>query len=221
MIITIDGPAGSGKSAAAQLLARKLGIQHLDTGAMYRAVALDAIEQGIIDNPSAIARRARRLHLAFDFSVCPAQLKMDGRNVSENIRRPDVTQWTCVAADNPSVRTELVQRQRQIAAQAGSLVAEGRDQGTVVFPGAEYKFYLDADIRERARRRTAQLRSLGISADERDVLPQLQQRDACDRNRPTGALVMPSDAIVIDTTSMSLEEVVAAMISRLWRSVHP
>jgi cytidylate kinase len=213
VIVTIDGPAGSGKSAAALQLARKLGIPHLDTGAMYRAVALDALEEGILADPDRIAQRCRLLSLTFDFSRSPAPILLNGHDVSEQIRAPRVTEVTWVAADNPWVREELVRLQRQIGREQGSLVTEGRDQGTIVFPNADFKFYLNAHPEERARRRIAQLAAKGISAEQSDVLEQILQRDMRDQARAVGPLARPKDALDIDTTDLTLEETVDAMIT--------
>jgi cytidylate kinase len=215
LIITIDGPAGSGKSAAALKLAGRLRIPHLDTGAMYRAVALDAIEQDILRDPDKIAQRCRLLALDFDWSRTPAAILLNGRDVSEAIRQPRVTETTYVAADNPWVREELVRQQRAIGQKAGSLVTEGRDQGTIVFPHAEFKFYLSAHPEERARRRIAQLAQKGISVELNDVLQQIVQRDMRDQARAVGPLARPEDAIELDTTDLTLDETVEEMIRHI------
>lgn len=215
LIVTIDGPAGSGKSAAALQLAGRLGIPHLDTGAMYRAVALDALEHNILNDPDRIAQRSRLLALTFDWSVTPAAIHLNGRNVSELIRQPQVTAITYVAADNPWVRETLVSQQRAIGRECGSLVTEGRDQGTIVFPQADYKFYLNAHPEERARRRIAQLAAKGISAEQSDVLNQILQRDMRDQARAVGPLARPQDAIELDTTDLTLDETVEEMIKHI------
>jgi cytidylate kinase len=215
LIITIDGPAGSGKSAAALKLAGRLGIPHLVTGAMYRAVALDAIEQDILRDPDQIAKRCRNLDLDFDWSRTPAAMMLNGRDVSEAIRQPRVTETTYVAADNPWVREELVRQQRAIGEKAGSLVTEGRDQGTIVFPHAEFKFYLSAHPEERARRRIVQLAQKGISVELNDVLQQIVQRDMRDQARAVGPLARPEDAIELDTTDLTLDETVEEMIRHI------
>jgi cytidylate kinase len=218
--VTIDGPAGSGKSAAALSLARRLHIPHLDTGAMYRAVALDALEQGILNDPDAIAQRCRQLTLTFDFARSPAPILLNGRDVSEQIRAPRVTEVTYAAADNPWVREELVRLQRQIGRQCGSLVTEGRDQGTIVFPHADFKFYLNAHPEERARRRIGQLAAKGISAELHDVLQQILQRDMRDQARAVGPLARPKDAIDLDTTDLTLEQTVDAIIRHIQQKPH-
>jgi cytidylate kinase len=212
VIVTIDGPAGSGKSAAALMLAKRLNAPHLDTGAMYRAVALDALERHLLGDPDAIAARARQMTLTFDWSKTPAAVLLDGRDVSDLIRSPQVTAVTYEAADNPWVREELVRHQRQIGKSVPNLVTEGRDQGSVVFPNAGFKFYLDAHPEERARRRITQLAAKGITAELHDVLHQIVQRDMRDQARAVGPLSRPKDAIVLDTTDMTLEQVVEEML---------
>lgn len=215
LVITIDGTAGSGKSAAALELARRLGIPHLDTGAMYRAIALDAMEQGITGDPDKIGHRCRLLAIAFDWKSQPAQVLLNGRDVSDAIRRPEVSALTYVAADNPWVREELVKQQRLIGEKWKSLVTEGRDQGTIVFPNAPYKFYLNAHPEERARRRIAQLAAKGISAELHEVLQQILERDQRDQSRAIGRLTPAQDAIDIDTTDLTLEDTVAAILAHI------
>jgi CMP/dCMP kinase len=196
-------------------LALQLGIPHLDTGAMYRAVALDALEQGIQSDPDRIAQRCRLISLDFDWSRSPAEILLNGRNVAEAIRQPRVTETTYVAADNPWVREELVRQQRAIGQKAGSLVTEGRDQGTIVFPNAQFKFYLNAHPEERARRRIAQLAAKGISAELHEVVQQIVQRDMRDQGRAVGPLARPEDAIEIDTTDLTLDQTVEQMIHHI------
>ncbi len=223
MIITIDGPAGSGKSAAAELLAQRLNVPHLDTGAMYRAVALLALQLGISaenPDPQRLGQLAGSMKLTFDWSTHPARVLLDGRDVSSDIRKPEVTAIVYLAAANTTVRTELVHRQRQIAASAGSLVTEGRDQGTVVFPNADYKFYLDADILVRARRRLAELNRRQIAADLQSLAADIQARDQRDKTRGVGALLTAHDAIVLDTTALTLPQVVDAMAKIIGSKSH-
>ncbi|NNM84266.1 MAG: (d)CMP kinase [Phycisphaerales bacterium] len=211
MIITIDGPAGSGKSAAAVLLARKLGFAHLDTGAMYRAVALAAMQCGALRDGAAMAKVARDMRLAFDAAAEPARVLLNGQDVTDAIRTREVTQATRQAADNPDVRSELVRRQQRLAEKLGNVVSEGRDQGSVAFPNAEFKFFLDADVRVRAKRRQQQLAAGGLAGDADGILRDMQQRDREDRSRPVGPLVKTADAIIIDATDLTLEQVVDRM----------
>ena len=221
LIVTIDGTAGSGKSAAALQLARRLGFPHLDTGAMYRTVALDASEQGILQDPDHIAARSRQIQISFDWSKEPAAVLLGKRDVSEAIRQPEITAITYVAADNPWVREELIKQQRLIGErwerQAGGMVTEGRDQGSIVFPHASFKFYLNAHPEERARRRIAQLAASGISAELSEVLRQIAERDMRDQSRAIGRLAPASDAIDIDTTDLTLDQTVEAMLGYIQR----
>jgi len=177
---------------------------------MYRAVALDALENNLSD-PDDIAKRVREITIDFDWSQRPAAVLLNHRDVSDQIRTPEVTEHTYLAADNPWVRSHLVETQRAIGAAAGSLVTEGRDQGTIVFPHAEFKFYLDAQAEERARRRIAQLAAKGMPAEAADVLKQLLARDKRDADRAVGPLARSPDARVIDTTHLTLDSVVSEM----------
>lgn len=221
VVITLDGPAGSGKSAVAHRLAETLGFHHLDTGAMYRAVALDAMEQGLTANPQAMALRISSLTLDFDWSQQPAHILLNGRDVADAIRTPEVTRLTYTAADNPAIRAALVQSQRLIAKKVGSIVTEGRDQGTVVFPDAAYKFYLDANIEERARRRVAELARKGTTFSLEDMIQQLQTRDSQDKARATGPLAVPAGACIVDTTHLTLQQVIDELTRRITLSSSP
>jgi cytidylate kinase len=177
---------------------------------MYRAIALDALENDLTD-PDEIAARARQITLGFDWAQRPARVLLNGRDVSDAIRQPRVTENTYTAADNPWVREILVEQQRRIGLEAGSLVTEGRDQGTIVFPHAAFKFYLDAEPQERARRRIAQLEAKGLSFRAAEILDQIVARDQRDASRPVGPLARPADALVLDTTNMTLLQVVDTM----------
>ena len=223
MIITIDGPAGSGKSAAAELLAQSLKIRHLDTGAMYRAVTLQAYNMGLFDTPyrdAELGTIAVNMKLTFDWNTQPAKILLAGQDVSNALRRPEITEMVHWAADNTAVRAELVRRQRSIAAAFGDLVTEGRDQGTLVFPDSDYKFYLDADIQERVRRRRAELDRKGLLVEASKLLSDMIERDQRDRERPVGTLKLPPDAIVLDTTTMTLPEVVATLVKIIGNNTH-
>ncbi|MCS7237584.1 MAG: (d)CMP kinase [Thermoguttaceae bacterium] len=205
MIVTIDGPAGAGKSTVAKLLAARLGFEYLDTGAMYRAVAWAALQAGIdLANPEELANFARNL----DITVHRGQVFVDGKEVGEPLRTPEVTQASRYAADNDAVRAHLVTLQRRYAA-GRNVVTEGRDQGSLVFPEAEVKFFLTASPEERARRRLREYERAGHQVPSfEEVLQELNARDQRDASRPWGRLVKPPGAIEVATDGLSVEQVV-------------
>lgn len=208
-IVTIDGPAGTGKSTVAHRLARRLGLEFLDTGAMYRAAALRALERGIDPADAArVARLVRGLEIRFDWMVDPPELLVDGEAVGDRIRTQAVTRAVSLVASHPDVRAAMVESQRTIAALHPRLVTEGRDQGSVVFPDAHVRIYLDARPEVRARRRVEQLRAKGIETTESEVLGQILERDRLDRARRDGPLVCPSGAIVVDTSETDVDRVI-------------
>lgn len=203
MIVTIDGPAGSGKSTAARELARRLGFRFLDTGAMYRAVAWACLDRRVpLDDAETVAEVARGLRIEFDND----RVLADGRDVTEAIRTPAVTEAASVVATNPQVREALAAKQRAIG-RRGDIVTEGRDQGTVVFPDAEVKFFLTAGPEVRARRRQQELAAKGQSVPLAAVLEQIHQRDRRDETRASGPLRPADDAIRVDTSDLSPTEV--------------
>jgi len=209
MIITIDGPAGAGKSTVARALARRLGFRYLDTGAMYRAVALAGMHRGLEwDRPDELAALARRLRIEL-VGDC---ILLDGEDVSEAIRSSEVTAVTRFAADNPDVRRHLVELQRAVADRQ-DMVTEGRDQGTVVFPDAACKIFLTASPRQRAMRRLADLDAQGETKTLDEVLSDLNRRDQQDASRPVGSLVAAPDAVEVLTDGMSVEQVVDCLES--------
>lgn len=204
MIVTIDGPAAAGKSSVARLLARRLGFCFLDTGAMYRAVALAGLRQGVDwQRPEQLAALAEKLDIRFRGE----RILLDGEDVTEAVRRNEVTAVTRYAADNVQVRHLLVRRQRELAA-GTNLVTEGRDQGTLVFPHAQCKIYLTASPEERARRRLRELAAQGEEPTLAEVLAAQAQRDREDTQRPLGALRRAVDAVEVCTDGLRLEEVV-------------
>jgi cytidylate kinase len=207
MIVTIDGPAGAGKSSAARRLAARLGFEFLDTGAMYRAVTLAALRAGIpLRDEEALARLMAGLCL----EMPPGQVLLDGEDVSQQIRSGAVTEASGAVADSPAVRRRLGEWQRAIA-RGRDMVCEGRDQGTVVFPDAACKFFLVADADERARRRQAEMQLRGETVSWEEVLRAQHQRDERDAARDLAPMVPAPDAIVLDSTRLTLDEVVARM----------
>jgi len=212
-IITIDGPAGSGKSTIAKALAQKLKIAYLNTGAMYRAVTLAALEQKAnFQDPGQLAQIAETCSIAFSPRADDEdRVLLDGKDVTQAIRSPQVTNHAHYVAGAASVRSVLVTQQRRIAHECRSLVTEGRDQGTVVFPEAPFKFYLDASPQVRAQRRFLQLRLKNPELTLEQVLCDQQQRDQRDALRQVGPLAIPPDARVVDTSQMTVEQVVAAL----------
>ena len=212
VIITIDGPAGTGKSTVAHLLAKRLGLQFLDTGAMYRAAALIALEHGIVTSDGAeLARGLEAADLQFNWKSDPPRLMLGDRDISQRIRDMDVSAIVSMVAAQSPLRRVLVQQQRTIAKRHPRLVSEGRDQGSVVFPQADLRFYLHADVSVRANRRVAQLVAAGKPVDQERIVKDIQDRDRIDASRADGPLVRPQGAIDIDTGDRSAIEVVDAM----------
>ena len=207
MIIALDGPAGAGKSTVARRIASQLGLAFLDTGAMYRAVTLAVLERGV--DPSdeeACARVARALQLDFDTE---GSIRIDGRPGEPDIRTRTVTRNVSAVSAHPAVREAIVAEQRDLAARAGGVVAEGRDTTTVVFPEADHKFFLNASSLERARRRAAQ-EGRPEALDE--IHADIKLRDRLDSTRATAPLIQAPDAVRIDADSHGVDEVVAAIL---------
>lgn len=203
MVIAIDGPAGAGKSSVARAVATALGFTYLDSGAMYRCVALAGLERGVdLDDAAAIGELAASLRIGFDGE----RVALDGRDVSAAIREPRVSEASSRVSVHPPVREAMVARQRELIA-AGRYVAEGRDIGTVVSPEAPLKVFLTASAEERARRRAAQ-----IGEDQAAVLAAQRERDERDENREHSALRAAPDAVEIDTTGLALEEVIDRIV---------
>ena len=203
MIVTIDGPAGSGKSTAARGLAARLGFQFLDTGAMYRIVGLLCLERMIdLHDATAVADVARNVEITLEDD----RVFADGTDVTAAIRTPEVSRAASIIAVNEEVREALGRLQRR-AAQGRDVVTEGRDQGTVVFPDAECKFYLTADRRERATRRHRELQEQGTDVSLEDLITEIRTRDLRDATRQVAPLKSAADAIHVDTSHQTIDEV--------------
>ena len=216
MKVTIDGPAGSGKSTAARGLARELGIAYLDTGATYRAATLRAMRHGVgLSDEQALARCAAQADIRLTPEDGGVRVLLDGQDVSEAIREPDVTDTVHHLANSPAVREVLVALQRRVGEQFGSFVTEGRDQGTVVFPDADLRVFLEAAPEVRAMRRYEELLARGRDADYMDVLRKIIERDGRDRTRSVGPLVKPRGALHIDSSDLSPEQVVREILRHL------
>ena len=205
MVITIDGPAGAGKSTVARLLAVRLGFEYLDTGAMYRAVAWLALREGLLDDVDSLCRRLDKIQL----HIAGATVTIDGLDATPFLRDPEVTRASTRVAAHPAVRVFLVRLQKKLG-ESGRIVTEGRDQGTDVFPQACCKFYLTAEPGERARRRLAELTASGVSPlpTLAELEASIADRDNRDATRPTGALRAALDAKLVDTTALSTDQVV-------------
>ena len=209
--IAIDGPAASGKSTTARLVAKKLGYLHIDTGAMYRAITLAVIEERIdFRNETAAAEQAARCAIFLEQSENGNKVLLNGRDVTSAIRTPEVTNNVSVVSSYEGVRRVLVRRQRELAS-GGGVVLEGRDIGTVVLPDAELKIFMIADVAERARRRKKELAASGIDADESVLRKEIEERDRKDSTRIVSPLQKARDAVELDTSHLTIEQQVDAI----------
>jgi len=208
MIITIDGPAGSGKSTIARKLASRLGIAYLDTGAMYRAVAWKCLQESTsLTDEDVVAELTRQTDISLDCGPTHTRVMLNGQDISEAIRSMETNQATTYVSRMPKVRHLLVEQQRKIGIQLGSLVTEGRDQGSVVFPDADLKFFMEATIEKRAERRFHEMSADGVETTYDEVLENLRTRDGNDECQ-WAPLLVPGNAINIDTTRISINQVV-------------
>lgn len=209
IIITIDGPAGTGKSSVSRQLAQRLGLQFLDTGSMYRAAAAVLLDHGInINSHAEVLREVIAADIRFDWSKDPPAIEAFGVSLGDRIRDKDVSSVVSPLSAVKEIREHMVALQRQFGREHPRLVTEGRDQGSVVFPHAALKFFLTADASVRAARRAKELRDKGFLIDEAQVLQELIERDTRDASRADGPLICPKDALVIDTSAMSFSQVV-------------
>lgn len=221
-VVTIDGPSGVGKSTVSRRVAAKLDFTYLDTGAMYRAVGYACAQAGIaVDNP-AHQERLDTLLAELDLRLFPPEKESDeirvflkDEEVSAAIRLPEMSMAASRVSAVPAVRTRLTAMQQKMG-KAGGVVAEGRDTGTVVFPDAAWKFYIDASPEERCRRRVAQLRERGQEVDEQETLAQIIERDRNDQERTIAPLVMAEDALLIDSSRLNVDEVAARLLEVIY-----
>ncbi|NLS11484.1 (d)CMP kinase [Vibrio sp. SM6] len=208
LVVTVDGPSGAGKGTLCMLLAKKLGFQLLDSGAIYRVLALAALHHGVdLDSEEALVPLATHLDVQFVAEGDLVKVILEGEDVSGELRKEQTGMAASKIAAFPRVREALLRRQRAFEVAPG-LVADGRDMGTVVFPSAQVKIFLDASAEERAQRRLKQLQEKGLDVRFVDLLSEIQERDDRDRNRPVAPLRPAEDALVLDSTSMSIDEVV-------------
>ncbi len=213
LIIAIDGPSGSGKSTLGRMLARELGLLYIDTGSMYRAVALAVIESTSVSENDDVSVGSLAERVDIDLAGAPdsLQVTLNGRDVSDRIRDEDVTNISSIVSTIPAVRRAMVRRQRELGARGA--VMNGRDIGTVVFPNADVKFFLDAAIEERAQRRLAEEREHNPQATYEQTLADITERDRRDTTRVDSPLVAADDAIIVDSTGMSIDDVFQKMLS--------
>jgi cytidylate kinase len=217
LIIAIDGPAGSGKSTIARILAKRLGFKYLDTGAMYRALTWKAMQRGInLENEDALCQLMDQTTIEFQYRNESLDVFVDGVPVTKDIRLPAVTNNVHYISDKPGVRRLMVKLQQKLAV-GENVVAEGRDMGTVVFPHAERKFFLDADIEERAQRRYSEFKPSDKGISFTDVVKDIEMRDRRDITRDNSPLKRGSDAIYINTTKLTIEEV----FHMIYREIEP
>ncbi|MBP7088679.1 MAG: (d)CMP kinase [Candidatus Omnitrophica bacterium] len=204
MIIAIDGPAGSGKTTIAKLLAQSLNISYLDTGATYRALTYVVLKKGLDSSDSDTLRKVAE---SLNLEIKEDRIYLDGKDISQEIRMPDIDRNISLIVSYPKVREVMRELQRKIA-QGKSFVVEGRDTTTVVFPQAEYKFYLDADSKVRAQRRFKELKAKGVNIDFETLFKDLEKRDYSDKNRKHSPLVISKEAIYIDTSNLDIPQTV-------------
>ncbi|WGE34685.1 (d)CMP kinase [Actinobacillus genomosp. 1] len=214
-IITVDGPSGAGKGTLCHALAEKLGFDFLDSGAIYRITALAAVKSGTaLDDEDSLAEIGRNLDVKFIPKDGEVNVILNGENVGDQIRTAEAGQNASKVAVFPKVREALLQRQRDFSSDRG-LIADGRDMGTVVFPDAQVKLFLDASAEERTKRRVKQLQEKGFNANFDEILAEIKERDYRDRNRAVAPLVPAKDALLLDSTDLSIDEVIEQALNHI------
>ncbi len=216
--IAIDGPAGSGKSTLAKMVAERLGFTYLDTGAMYRAITYLAIKKGIVDDEDAVGKYVLGLDVTLNFENGTTSVFVNDTEVTDFIRTPEVNGKVSEIAAMPAVRKELVRMQRQMG-EIGNVVAEGRDQTTIVFPDADLKIYLTADVDVRTERRYKEYSEKGIEIDIEEVKENLKKRDKIDSSREVGPLMKAENAIEVDTSKLSVDEEFEILIENIKKKI--
>lgn len=218
MIISIDGPSGAGKSTLGKMLAEKLGLLYLDTGAMYRAAALAVVESGVNPNDhEEVLNTVNKIQISLSGDTSDYRVFLNQKDVTDEIRRPDISEAASVVSTIPEVRRRMVALQQEIGRSVkNGCVLEGRDIGTVVFPGADLKFFLTAKPEARARRRFEEEKSKGRNASYEEILAEINKRDQRDVSREDSPLTIPENAFVIDTSELSLEEVLEIMLAKVY-----
>lgn len=220
IIIAIDGPAGSGKSTTARLVAQKLGYIYIDTGAMYRALTLKVIELGIDPNDeSSIIKIAENTKIELLYENGNLKVILDGKDVSEKIRSPEVTSLVSIVSAHPKLRDIMVKKQRELG-RNGGVVMDGRDIGTVVFPDADLKIFMTADVKERAKRRQKELKAQGFNVEIEKLIKEIEERDKFDSTREVGPLKKADDAIEIDTTNLTIDEQVELVLKKAYELIN-
>ncbi len=220
IVITVDGPSGAGKGTLCYALADELGFELLDSGAIYRVTALAALKSAVdLSDEIALAELARKLDIQFVSQDGEVQILLNADNVSAQIRTQEVADAASKVAVFPQVRAALLQLQQDFAAKGKGLIADGRDMGTVVFPNAQVKLFLDASAEERAKRRYKQLQNKGISGNFEQILAEVKERDFRDRNRAVAPLKPAEDALLLDSTQLSIDEVIAQALAYIRQKV--